>query len=76
MMYFNNKAVDFTSQSGGVTLILTNQSVFLGLLSLAAKRRAFEMGLAGYNVSLKQRVTLALQYTEQICAFWTTLRWK
>ena len=72
MMYFNNKAVDFTSQSGGVTLILTNQSVFLGLLSLAAKRRAFEifeMGLAGHNVSLKHRVTLALHIQSKSAHF-------
>ena len=72
MMYFNNKAVDFTNQSGGVTLIfnkLTNQSVFLGLLSLAAKRRAFEMGLAGHNVSLKHRVTLALHIQSKSAHF-------
>ena len=69
MMYFNNKAVDFTSQSGGVTLILTNQSVFLGLLSLAAKRRAFEMGLAGHNVSLNHRVTLALHIQSKSAHF-------
>ena len=75
-MYFNNKAVDFTSQSHGIILILTNQSVFPGLLSLAAKRRAFKMGLTLANVNLKNRESLYPHVPEQIRAFWTTLRWK
>ena len=41
---FNNNVRD-SNQSGCVTLLLANHSAILEQMSLAAKRRAFEMGL-------------------------------